>query len=579
MLDTRSGIASEGLGSSIRGNAISLIVFTMASDDSTHDAVTLNVDVDPNWSARWRAALGAFWPYLLAFFLLCLFVAGASAPLSDPDLPIHLATGEWIVRHHAVPFVEPFAWTRAGQPFQAYSWAIETTYYLILARLGPIGLHVFQGLVYVGFALSIGVLGKVARWSPWTIIALVLAQLLVAFGTSSYLRPQAVLLIATPISWALVLRGRDTPRLRWELPALTLVSAVLANTHLLFPISAAPCVLLLCRLPRDRWRLISIPVAIMVGWFITPYALDWVAIYKLYFAPNALYGPPSPISEYKPGFSSAATAAFSWLSVGLALTVLPWIAASRYSVRERLLHGFLWFAGLLIFAVAVRGLVVWWLLVIPTVAMALELFPEVSLPALRLAQRGAVVATFASIALLGLDDLRDPWMRAGSVSTRFLPSGNARSMEPIAQWLDCNVKPNTRGRLLTTFNFGGYVPWRLPYLSESVDGRTIFPDSVAKAETYFPPNRPTIQLPPWRTADLAVVPLNFPVASVLDTAKGWRRIALTSQMDGSPVMIGLWVTERWWERAGRSPLPTQMVPLYHRPPHANGSDSTNCVGT
>jgi hypothetical protein len=552
----------------------------MASDDSARGAVTLNVDADPDsWSARWRAAFGAYWPHLLAFFSLCLFVAGASAPLSDPDLPIHLATGEWVVRHHAVPFVEPFAWTRAGQPFQAYSWAIETAYYLILARFGPIGLHVLQGLVYIGFALSIGVLGKVARWSPWTIIAMVLAQLLVAFGTSSYVRPQAVLLIATPISWALVLRARDIPRLRWELPALTLVSVVLANTHLLFPITAAPCVLLLSRIPRERKRLLTIPAAIAIGWFVTPYALDWPAIYRLYFAPNALYGPLSPISEYKPGFSSAVSAEFSWLAIGLVLTVVPWAAASRYSVRERLLHGFLWFAGLLIFAGAVRGLVIWWLLVIPTVAIALELLPEASLPALRLAQRGAVIATFVGIALLSLDDLRDPWMRAGSVSTRFLPSVNARSIEPIAQWLDCNVKPNARGRLLTTFNFGGYVPWRLPYLSESIDGRTIFPDSVAKAEAYFAPNRATIPLPPWRSADLAIAPLHFPVAAVLDTAKGWRRIALTSQMDGGTAMIGLWVTERWWLEAGRAPLLTHIVPLYHRPPDANQLKSQNCAGT
>jgi hypothetical protein len=260
------------------------------------------------------------------------------------------------------------------------------------------------------------------------------------------------------------------------------------------------------------------------------------------------------------------------------LTIVPWLAAARYSVRERLLHGFLWFAGLLIFAGAVRGLVVWWLLVIPSVATALELLPEASLPALRIAQRGAVMATFVGIALLGLDDLRDPWMRAGSVSTRFLPSVNARSIEPIAQWLDCNVKPSARGRLLTTFNFGGYVPWRLPYLSESIDGRTIFPDSVAKPEAYFAPNRAAIPLPPWRSADLAIAPVYFPVAAVLDTAKGWRRIAITSQMEGGAAMVGLWVTERWWKSAGRSPLPTREIPLAHRPRDANRPEPENCTG-
>jgi hypothetical protein len=314
----------------------------------------------------------------------------------------------------------------------------------------------------------------------------------------------------------------------------------------------------------------------VAGWLLTPYALHWVEIYRLNFAPNAMFGPPSPIAEYKPGFSTALSAGVSSLFVSLAFVLLPWAVASRYSIRERLLHGLLWFAGLVMFALAVRALVVWWLLIIPTVAFAIELLPGATLPSLRTAQRAAVVAIFVSVALLGVDDLRDPWMRAGSAATRVLPSINARSIEPIAQWLDCNVRPTARGRLVTTFNYGGYVPWRLPYLSESIDGRTIFPDSVAKAETYFPPNRATIPLPPWRTADLAIAPIHFPIAGVLDTASGWRRVALTSQMEGKPSMIALWVTERWWHEAGASPLPTSTIPLYHRPLAAAAAPGAMC---
>ena len=129
---------------------------------------------------------------------------------------------------------------------------------------------------------------------------------------------------------------------------------------------------------------------------------------------------------------------------------------------------------------------------------------------------------------------------------------------------------------MTTFNFGGYIPWRLPHLSESIDGRTIFPDSVAKAETYFPPNRAVIPLPPWRTADLAIAPVYFPVAAVLDTASGWRRVAITSQMEGKPAMIGLWVTDRWWREAGAGPLPKGVIPLYHRPLAAGAPARAMC---
>jgi hypothetical protein len=220
---------------------------------------------------------------------------------------------------------------------------------------------------------------------------------------------------------------------------------------------------------------------------------------------------------------------------------------------------------LLMFALATRALVVWWLLIIPSAGVAIEALPPATLPVLRTAQRAAVVAIFACVALLGIDDLRDPWMQAGGRSLRVLPSLNAHSIEPIADWLDCNVRPGASGRLVTIFNYGGYIPWRLPYLSESVDGRTIFPDSVARAETYFPPNRSKIPLPPWRTADLAIAPLNFPIASVLDSASGWRRVAITSQMDGKASIIGLWITDRWWKRAGVRPLSASVTPLFHRP--------------
>jgi hypothetical protein len=510
--------------------------------------------------------LGSTWPLQLVFFALCLFAAGASFPLADPDFPIHLATGEWVVRHHAVPFVEPWAWTRAGAPFQAYSWAIETTYFLILRAVGPTGLHILHGLTYVALGASILILGRLAGWRAWTTILVASIHLIVTLGATPFLRPQATLLIVTPLIWGIVLRARDVERLRWELPVLTLLSAVVANTHLLFLLTAAPCVLLLTQIPADRKRLVIVPVAIALGWLLTPYALEWPAIYRLNFAPNALFGPPSPIAEYKPGFSSALTAGVSSLYVSFGFLALPWATVRQFSSRERALHGFLWFAGLVMFALATRALVVWWLLIIPIAAAAIDTLPEATLPVLRTAQRAAVIAIFACVAMLGVDDLRDPAMAAGGPSGRTLPSMNARAIEPIADWLDCNVRPEVGGRLVTIFNYGGYVPWRLPYLSESIDGRTIFPDSVARPETYFPPNRATIPLPPFRTADLAIAPLNFPIAAVLDTAVGWHRVAITNQLEGrANAFIGLWVTDRWWSRAGRRPLPSGLTPLFHRP--------------
>jgi len=525
-------------------------------------------------NADWRAALGPYWKGQLAFFALLLFITGLSLPFADPDLSIHLATGEWIVRHHAVPFVEPFAWTRPGAPFQAYSWAIEALYYVAIRDFGPIGLSMVQGLVYVLLAVVMWVLGRTVGWNPWATFLMIAANVIVALGATPYVRPQSILLIMLPLIWALVYRSLETPRLGWTLAGLLIASTVVANTHLLFPLTIAPCVLLLTRIPADRKRLVLVPLAIVAGWMISPNALHWVEIFRLNFAPNALFGPPTGINEYKPGFLMLVIGGNSSLMLALLFTALPWATAARLNDRERVLFGLMWLAGLLMFALAVRSLVVWWLLVIPLCSIVLAQLETPRVPVVLTAQRAIVPAIFLLIAAQALETWLDPGLRAGDVVSRYLPSTNAKSIEPLAKWLDCYTKHEAGGRLVTTFNYGGYVPWRLPYLSESIDGRVIFADSVSRPETYFVPTSRNIPLQPWRTADLAIFPVSLPIAAVLDTASGWRRVAITSELEGRPRVIALWVNDRWWQRAGRMALPKAAMVAVHtlEPRRATCSD-------
>jgi hypothetical protein len=514
------------------------------------------------WSAEWSAALGKYWRLELWLIAALLFAAGFSLPLADPDLPMHLATGEWIARHHGVPFVEPFAWTRPGAPFLAYSWAIELAYYEVMVHAGPIGLSVLQGVVYLALAGVMLILGRAAGWNPWVVILMAAGNIIVALGASPCLRPQAILLLALPLTWALVYRAIDTNRLAATLAGLFAVSVVLANTHLLFPLMAAPCVLLLGRMPRERRRILLVPLAIGVGWLVSPYSMHLPEMFRLYFAPNVLIAPPSRISEYKPGFEMLVTAANSSLLVAVLLTMAPWFVAARIDAVNRFLFGALWLGGILLYALAVRSLIVWWVVAIPVAAAFFALFPPPADRTVRTAQRALVLGIFALVAVDGLEDLLDPILRAGDAASRILPSTNAAPIEPLARWIDCNTRP-VEGRLVTTFNYGGYVPWRLPQLSESIDGRTFFPDSVARPEAYFVPAKRVLPLQPWRTADLAIFPVSFPVAAVLDTAAGWHRVAMTSELDGPARMIGLWVTDGWWNRAGKIPLPRSVLPVMH----------------
>jgi hypothetical protein len=278
-----------------------------------------------------------------------------------------------------------------------------------------------------------------------------------------------------------------------------------------------------------------------------------------------LYTSPSPVDEYTPGFTSLFRGGGTGLLLVPFLVALPWIAAARMSGRERALYGLLWAGGLLTFAVAIRGLLPWWLATMPLTALALGMLaPPVSRIVIT-TQRAVVAAIFGATALLGGGFIGDPWQQAGTVQSRRLPSSAASGIEPIAQWLDCHLAPGASGRLLTTFNFGSYARWRLPRLSESIDGRTIFPDSAAAAEGYFLPVRRNVSLPPWRSADVAIVPLGYPVAGVLDTAQAWRRVAIVADRNGPASIIGLWVNRAWWSRVSSAEIPARPLTLFHRP--------------
>lgn len=72
---------------------------------------------------------------LLLGSVLFLALAGAQGLLADPDSHWHIAVGNWIFRYHAVPAVDPYSFTFAGQPWIAKEWLSQ----LILAAAYDLG--------------------------------------------------------------------------------------------------------------------------------------------------------------------------------------------------------------------------------------------------------------------------------------------------------------------------------------------------------------------------------------------------------------------------------------------------------
>src|ERR1700730_6726347 len=84
-------------------------------------------------------------------FLAVLFIGflGITARnVVDPDIWWHLKTGEWIAQHRAVPHVDPFSYTRAGERWIAHEWLSELVIYWLYRIAGAGGLIVVFGVIH-----------------------------------------------------------------------------------------------------------------------------------------------------------------------------------------------------------------------------------------------------------------------------------------------------------------------------------------------------------------------------------------------------------------------------------------------
>jgi hypothetical protein len=223
-----------------------------------------------------------------------------------------------------------------------------------------------------------------------------------------------------------------------------------------------------------------------------------------------------------------------------------------YERREKVVFGAVWLAGLVAFAYAGRLLLCWWLITLPLTADALaELGRGASVAAPRLRVRVATYAVAGVLLVTLATTMPAQWRNEGNVDTRRLPGVAATSTDPLLTWLQCTTKPDASGRIYTWFNYGSYLVWRLPGYSASIDGRTIFPDSVSRAELLASSHLRHRPETVWSSADLAILPLWFQVASALDSASAWTRVASLSRPENPGDSVGLWANRAWWDRVSQ----------------------------
>jgi hypothetical protein len=164
----------------------------------------------------------------LAAILFVVFVnLCAWSMLQDGDSGWHIATGEWILNHRAVPTVDPFSFTFAGRPWVAHEWLSEVLIAVAWRAAGWSGVSLLFALAGTGLFLILG--AELRRWlSPLAMFAVLMA-VLVMLQPFVLARPH---MLAWPLlaGWLVALvRAREKARApRWP---LALLIVPWANLH------------------------------------------------------------------------------------------------------------------------------------------------------------------------------------------------------------------------------------------------------------------------------------------------------------------------------------------------------------
>ena len=267
-------------------------------------------------------------------------------------------------------------------------------------------------------------------------------------------------------------------------------------------------------------------------------------------------GAASSITEMQPGFRAFATLGPTRALVLLLLVLPACLDARTFSRREWVWYLLCWAGGLALFGTAVRGIVLWFMASLPLLA---RLVASIPLPAEARTRRLTALCTLMVPAFAVLQEVEIrrlvPVVSAQGAAAQ-LPMQVAPALEPIIAWMSCTVPvagTATPPRTYTVFNYGNYLLWRVPRYSLSVDGRAIFPDSVAKADADQLAYRGPVQLGPWRSADLAVLPTRHALVERLRADTAWQEIRHVMPTDTTFGAAALWARRAWLQRAGMPP--------------------------
>ena len=384
---------------------------------------------------------------------------------ADPDLWWHVRTGEWIFQHGSIPRQDMFAWVTMGKPWVDYTWLFD----LLAAKL-------FSGFSYRGLLsmtatlslLNIAALTALLARYTYLIRALVLSTCAyVGMMPVATPRPWLFTILFFTIGLSLLLQACERANPWWLLPIVPLM-ALWANIHVQFVYGVALVGLFALQQSIPAFRHEAYPApngrvrlpAIWLWSLLAASSLVTLAnprgwrLYTVVYEYATEKAPLDFVQEMQsPSFRDLA----SWLALGL--VCLGWFALGRSRGRTLALSVLM---AASCYCAFLRMRDIWFPMIVSTLVIAqwwgMDASPRRAMP-----WKGWMAALALSLAC--------------ALPIHGLGVSNAAAQKLIDETYpvkacDFVISHGLPGPLYNSFNWGGYLIWRMPELPVSIDGRT-----------------------------------------------------------------------------------------------------------
>jgi len=492
-------------------------VVTHAATDTTRDGGISNRNSAPVVPAA-REQRRKFIDSLWLISMLGVVAAKAIRPAigMDEDLWSHIATGNWILAHRAVPTQDIFGAYTLGKPWVAYTWLFDVLMAKTYSALGLHGIATLATVLTLGFVASLVVLfsrcGRMLR-------AIALAALV--FSASAIVvtpRPWLFTCLFFVLELYLLSQARDRGQAAWLIPVPPLL-ALWANVHIQFVYGLAVMGLFAIEYPVAavlKWD--STSARRMNRWFVVALVLSTLATlanpygWRLYNVVAEYATQKTAVQVIQEMQPLQFRTASDWAALFLVCSALFAIAGRqrRSTLMISLLIVSMWFGFR-------TGRDVWFMAVISAWIIAnYSGRPDKVLTKVRMMQWAIAVPVTAAVALAVL--------QSKSVSAKALQeSASQRFPVQASAYIE---KHGMKTPLYNPYGWGGYLIWRLPGMPVSIDGRANLygDDGLVRFMQTWTGQRNWAEDPALMKANTIILERNSALASILRSDARFRMV-------------------------------------------------------